>query len=197
MRQITQIPRLAGIHPDAEPAIIKERIRSSANASFSISGTLSRNEVLQRAQYWVDRGFIYGQPDAPDSSGRRYRTDCAGLVSNAWRLGGSPLTNDFLANALNGVANMRVVRLDDLRSGDALVRDTDGADSDGHIALFAFWKDVADPRKGAYVYSFEALGETVRNPYVPSNFGNRGFDDWSRLTSYIPIRYNNVVEKQR
>lgn len=150
MGQIKEVLQLTGIHPDAEPGVV------------GIAGVLSGNDVLRRAQYWADRGIIGGQPDAPDRSGRRYRTDGAGLVSNAWSLAASPTINEILANALHGVANMQAVRLEDLRPGDALVRDADTAGGDGHIALFAFWSDAADPRKGAYVYSFEASGENQR-----------------------------------
>lgn len=194
MLTIPKTPRRNGLNPDAEPAVVKDGIRSSASARSGNNDMLSQNEVLQRAQYWVDQGFIHGQPDAPDSSGHRYCSDGAGLVANAWRLAGSPPISHFLTNALNGAASMRAVRLDDVRPGDALIHGAEAADGDNHIALFAFWKDATDLRKGAYVYSFRARGETVRNPYALSNLGNLGFDDWSKLSSCISIRYDNILE---
>jgi len=52
------------------------------------------------------------------------------------------------------------------------------------------WSDHA---QGAYVYSFDTDGETVEIPYVVSNFGHLGFDSWSELTTYDPIRYKNII----
>jgi hypothetical protein len=159
----------------------------------AVGGTLASDEVLQRAQYWVDRGFTYSQSrSAPDSNGRLYRTDCSGLVSNAWHLTSSLLTNEFLSNARANAAAMRVISLDELMPGDAIVRDNDGFGPDGHMELFAFWRNDADHHQGAYVYSFNTSGETVQNPYANSNFGHLGLDSWSELTTYTAIRYTNV-----
>jgi hypothetical protein len=168
--------------------------QGSALAS-NVGGALTRTEMLQRAQYWVDRGFTYSQStSAPDSSGRNYRTDCSGLVSNAWHLSSSLVTNQFLSNAQANAAAMQVISLDSLEPGDAVVRDSDGFGPDGHIELFAFWANAADHRQGAYVYSFNEDGETVENPYAASNFGNWGFDSWSELSGYTAIRYTNRID---
>lgn len=163
-------------------------------ASSSVGGTLPRSEVLQRAQYWADRGFTYQGANAPDSSGKNYRTDCSGLVSNAWHLSDSLTTDVFLANARNNRASMRVIGLDELQPGDAMVRDNDGPGSDGHMELFASWVNSSNHRQGANVYSFNSTGETVRTPFGLSNRGNRGFDAWSELVTYTAIRYGNVTD---
>ena len=58
-----------------------------AQAASSVGGSISREEVLERAQYWVDRNVIYSQNRTfPDAQGKRYRTDCSDLVSLAWHM---------------------------------------------------------------------------------------------------------------
>jgi hypothetical protein len=169
-------------------------VPGTAQAS-SVNGPISRGEVIDRAQYWVDQGYTYTQTGTrfpgPDG-GQIYRRDCSGLVSMAWHLNTSLLTNEFLSKAQNG-NGMHVIARDDLRPGDAMVRDSDGSGPDGHMELFAFWKNQANHSEGAYVYSFNSDGQTVQNPYRVNNLGNLGFDSWSEVTSYTPIRYDNIV----
>ncbi|MFD5828348.1 FG-GAP-like repeat-containing protein [Lentzea sp. NPDC060358] len=164
-------------------------------AASAVNGPISRDEVLARAQHWVDRGHTYDQGGTrvpgPDG-GQTYRRDCSGLVSMAWHLGTSLLTNEFLSRARAG-NGMRVIGVDDLKPGDAMVRDNDGYGDDGHMELFAFWKNPSNHRQGAYVYSFNKKGETVQNPYRTNNVGKLGFNEWSEIDDYTPIRYNNIT----
>ncbi|MGR4880788.1 hypothetical protein ACIPUC_15485 [Streptomyces sp. LARHCF249] len=166
-----------------------------AQAASSLSGTVSRTEIMTRAQSWVDRGITYTQANQEwdIDGGHRYRRDCSGLVAMAWHLGSSPLTQDFLANAQAG-NGMHVISRDDFRPGDAMVRDADGAGPDGHMELFSHWRNPADHSQGAYVYSFNENGETVENPSADSNYGNRGFNSWSELASFTAIRYGRAME---
>ncbi|MFC4145543.1 FG-GAP repeat domain-containing protein, partial [Micromonospora mangrovi] len=149
-------------------------------------GPISRGEILDRAQYWVDQGITYDTnalTAGPD--GGSYRRDCSGLVSMAWHLTSNYNTTAF--QQLDGSHPWHALgSLGDLQPGDAIVRT-------GHMELFARWKSVADHSQGAYVYSFNQTGETVRNPDAVSNFGNIGFDSYSDLTTYTPIRYDHVV----
>jgi hypothetical protein len=162
---------------------------SAAHAS-SVGGSITRNEILARAQYWVNAGYVYS-PNAPssysyddDAYGTSYRDDCSGLVSEAWHLSKSYVTGDFQ----DGVAPYTTLgSLDDLLPGDAIVRT-------GHMELFAFWKSGSDHSLGAYVYSFNSNNYTVENPYANNNVGVLGFDSWSDLTSYAPIRYSHVID---
>src|SRR5262245_53344488 len=65
---------------------------SVSQAESVMGGTITRSEVLARAQYWVDIGVKYNltrqsgtlQPDR--EGGHRYGPDCSGLVSMAWHL---------------------------------------------------------------------------------------------------------------
>ncbi|MFJ4851106.1 FG-GAP repeat domain-containing protein [Streptomyces sp. NPDC088733] len=155
---------------------------SAAHAASSVGGTITRSEVLSRAQYWADHGYTYDQgSSAPDPQGRGYRKDCSGLVSMTWHLSSSQSTASFPGSGLITYLST----LDQLQPGDAVLRS-------GHMELFAKWKNPSDHGQGAYVYSFNQDGETVRNPYTNSNFGNLGFDTWSELTTYDPIRYKNI-----
>ncbi|MFI5593373.1 hypothetical protein ACIA5G_50570 [Amycolatopsis sp. NPDC051758] len=159
-------------------------------------GPIARAETLARAQNWVDRSITYTQTGtwATDPDGAHtYRRDCSGLVSMAWHLGSSLVTNQFLDKARAG-DGMHVIPFDDLRPGDAMVRDSDGSGSDGHMELFSHWVNSGNHSQGAYVYSFNSTGETVRNPYANNNFGNLGRNSDSEMRSYTPIRYNRIVE---
>ncbi|GAA2036385.1 hypothetical protein GCM10009839_41600 [Catenulispora yoronensis] len=161
----------------------------TASAASGVGGTITRSEILQRAQYWVDQGYVYS-PDAPnkytyspDAAGKSYRNDCSGLVSEAWHLSSSQTTDSFPGSGL--ITNLS--GLDQLKPGDAVLRT-------GHIELFARWKSASDHTQGAYVYSFNRAGETVENPTTVSNFGNLGFDSWSDLNTYHAVRYIHVVD---
>jgi hypothetical protein len=135
-----------------------------ATAALStVGGPITRAEVLQRAQFWVDQDVTYTQQhEAPDPQGKPYRRDCSGLVSMAWHLHVSRNTMQFRA----GKDNVKLPSLHDLRPGDAVLKE-------GHIELFARWKDPSDHTDGAYVYSFNVEGHPVKNPNSP---GKRGFN---------------------
>jgi hypothetical protein len=168
-------------------------------AASSVDDYITRSEVLARAQYWVDQGYTYSQEQtAPDSSGRPYRTDCSGLVSMAWHLGTSYVT-DPTRGTLNFEtwSGKTVIGADQLQPGDAILQRNDPTNLH-HIELFASWKDPTDHTRGAWFYSFNHLGETVRNPYAPNNVGKYGEESWSEMTaSYAtPIRYNKILDEQ-
>ena len=168
---------------------------SHVGAASALNGTIARAEVLSRAQNWVDRRITYTQTGtwASDVDGAHtYRRDCSGLVSMAWHLGSSLVTNQFLdkARANDG---MHVIARDDLMAGDAMVRDKDGFGPDGHIELFSHWVNPANHGQGAYVYSFNRTGETVQNPYAVSNFGNLGRNSDADMRTFTPIRYNGIT----
>jgi hypothetical protein len=190
------IARLTVTFATAALTALSIAVPGTAHAS-TVNGPISRTEVLDRAQNWVDKGYTYTQTGThvpgPDG-GQTYRRDCSGLVSMAWHLSTSLITNEFLGKAQNG-NTMHVIARDDLRPGDAMVRDSDGSGPDGHMELFAFWKNQGDHGQGAYVYSFNSTGQTVQNPYKVNNNGNLGFDSWSEITSYTAIRYDRVLEQ--
>jgi hypothetical protein len=176
-------------------AVVVPLVTAPATAAASVrDGAISRSEVLARAQNWVDRRITYTQTGtwAADAEGAHtYRRDCSGLVSMAWHLGTSLVTNQFLDRARSG-NGMRVIPRADLKPGDAMVRDNDGPGRDGHMELFSHWVNPNDHNAGAYVYSFNDDGETVRNPYAVNNVDKLGRNDNAEMSQYTFIRYNKV-----
>lgn len=158
-----------------------------------IGGQIGRTEVLARAQHWVERRFTYGtqfkngsvtsKEHRPDARGKQYRTDCSGLVAMAWHLPQSLTTADMLRWA----GAFKLPSRDDLKPGDALLKD-------GHVELFVRWVDAKRHRKGAFVYSFNTFGETVRNPRARTNHGNLGRNDSDEMSLYRPVRYKKIVD---
>jgi hypothetical protein len=159
-----------------------------------IGGQIGRTEVLTRAQHWVERGYTYGTrfkngsatstESRPDASGKqRYRTDCSGFVSMAWHLSFSPTTRHMLT--WSGAWKLPSRR--DLKPGDALLKE-------GHVELFARWVNPKRHGDGAWVYSFNTFGETVRNPDRKTNHGNLGKNLSGEMAEYQPIRYKKIID---
>ncbi|MFF3018260.1 FG-GAP-like repeat-containing protein [Streptomyces sp. NPDC057939] len=144
-----------------------------AATSSSVNGSITRSEVVSRAQYWVDQQVPYSQGAvAPDSLGRNYRTDCSGLVSLAWHLGTSLTTYSLpqVSTKLSG--------LDDLQPGDAL------NNIDAHVVLFTGWTDAS--HTVANIIEQPKPGLTARkNTYTRSYINSAGFK---------PYRYNKIIE---
>lgn len=163
-----------------------------AQAASSVGGSISREEVLDRAQYWVDRNVIYSQNRTfPDEQGKKYRTDCSGLVSQAWHMStaGTYLDGGLNTDGFRAYSGKTVLgSVHDLKAGDALLRN-------GHIELFARWKDADDHRDGAFVYSLNGPtdGDWAKGPKKNTN-GQVGFNTWAEMTTYTPIRYDKITD---
>ncbi len=135
--------------------------------------------------------------DGTRPQGKAYRTDCSGLVSMAWHLSDAPNTDVFA----NSTTDTRWITLTGPNNGADAMRPGDGmvyrheAQNEGHIEIFARWKNPARHTDGAWVYSFNSNGATVRWPNANSNFGNLGFDTWSEITGYDKyIKYRYILE---
>ncbi|MER5486131.1 VCBS repeat-containing protein [Streptomyces sp. NPDC002812] len=144
-----------------------------AATSSSVNGSISRAEVLSRAQYWVDQKVPYSQTTwVPDSLGRPYRADCSGLVSLAWHLGSS-LTTWTLPQV-----STRLADLDDLQPGDAL------NNIDQHVVLFTGWTDAS--HTVANIIEEPRSGLTARkNTYTR---------DYINVANFKGYRYNKIIE---
>ncbi|RCG27877.1 VCBS repeat-containing protein [Sphaerisporangium album] len=172
-----------------------------AHAASSAGGQITRSEVLARAQHWVDQGYTY--LNSSDKStwrtgptgGERYRRDCSGLISMVWHLTEGYYDTSVFESWIGGSRLTRLGSFNDLKPGDAVLRVNFKGLSD-HTELFARWKNNANHSEGAYFYSFNSTGETVRNPSRNSNFGNLGFRSLNDITSNFEhaIHYNNVIE---
>ncbi|MFE3578275.1 FG-GAP repeat domain-containing protein [Streptomyces vinaceus] len=147
---------------------------AAATASTStVGGSITRTEMINRAQYWVDQGVPYSQQASyRDQQGRLYRTDCSGLVSMAWHLPTSA-TTWTLPNYSTKLAS-----LDDLQPGDAL------NNINAHVVLFAGWTDSS--RTVANIIEHARPGtDARRSTYTRSYITSNGFK---------PYRYNKVAD---
>ncbi|WP_426367997.1 hypothetical protein [Streptomyces sp. E-08] len=135
--------------------------------------TLTRSEVLQRANSWVGLGLVY----SGGGTYQGYRTDCSGYASMAWQLGGPGLDTTSYVPA--GAAEW--IDKADLKPGDALLND--GAGPNGHIALFANWTDASHTSYMGYEFTPGGVQyRTIPYPY----FSGHG--------TFKPVRANNVVD---
>ncbi|MEO3863123.1 VCBS repeat-containing protein [Acrocarpospora sp. B8E8] len=171
-----------------------------AHAS-TVGGEITRNEVLERAQNWVDRGIKYNLTRSsaslttdPEGS-HRYGPDCSGFVSMVWHLEPGQYGGLNTSGFASWSGKINLSSLHDLLPGDALLRS-------GHIELFAGWKNESDHGQGAYVYSLNGTGNPDANGWendwakgpTANSHGQTGFNSWSDLTTYQPIRYRNIKD---
>ncbi|WP_146103767.1 hypothetical protein [Nonomuraea solani] len=174
----------------------------TAHAESSPGGRITRSEVLARAQNWVDRNVRYNLTRLPntlvtDAEGdNKYGPDCSGLVSMAWHITANSgkdgnSTDDFAG--YSGKVNLS--SLHQLLPGDAILRN-------GHMELFARWKNEQDHTQGAWTYSLNGGSDSnndgwqddwAKGPVVNSH-GDRGDESWASMQNYTPIRYKNIVD---
>ncbi|MFI2209816.1 FG-GAP-like repeat-containing protein [Streptomyces sp. NPDC020141] len=179
LRSVLTAAALAGVvlatvlPANAAPAPGAAVTAQAPSAASSVGGPISRGEILQRAQYWVDQRVPYSQSAFHgDPQGRTYRTDCSGLVSMAWRLTGSAVTGT-LPQFSTGLAS-----LDDLQPGDAL------NDVETHVMLFVGWTDSTRTR--AEIIEHARPGTVARKESYPRSYLiDKGFK---------PYRYNKVTD---
>ena len=176
--------------------------RGQANAASTAGGPITRSEVLTRAQNWVARGVQYNLTRRSNTlitdvdGSHKYGPDCSGLVSMAWHITansgkGGNSTSDFASWS----GKSYLSSLHDLKPGDAILKD-------GHMELFARWKNTGDHSQGAWTYSLnggsDPDGDGWENDWAkgPSanSRGQVGSESWSSMQNYRPIRYDNIVE---
>ncbi|MFD4676440.1 hypothetical protein ACFWNN_42430 [Lentzea sp. NPDC058450] len=131
---------------------------------------VTRDQILARAQVWIDAGVPYSTTNRRDG----YRTDCSGFVSHAWTA-----STGFTTRSLPSISH-RITK-DDLRPGDAVLRNPD-LDGMGHVRLFTGWADAAKTVMRTYE---QTSPTTVAREHT-----------WSAVVAggYLPYRYNNVID---
>ncbi len=155
---------------------------SAAQATSSVGGSITRSEIITRAKYWVDKKVPYSQAATyPDPQGKRYRTDCSGMVSMAWHLDttGTYLDGGYNTGQFGSWSGKTNISWSQLRSGDAVL-----GVGYGHIALFDTWADSA--HTAIWVYQENAQG-------TPANHTKNSVS-WYQSNGFQPIRYNKVIE---
>ncbi|MFI1170411.1 peptidoglycan-binding protein [Streptomyces melanogenes] len=159
---------LYGAHP-AEGAAARY-----SNSPRLRGRSISRSEVLRRAQSWVNQ-------QVPYSMGRYwsdgYRQDCSGFVSMAWGLGSSQTTW-----TLPGFATR--ISKGQLKPGDILVRNNTASPQSGsHVVLFGGWADASRTHYIAY----EQTRPHTKKRKTPYTY-------WNHSGSYVPYRYNGITD---
>lgn len=161
----------------------------------SIASEIAVNDIMGRAQQWVDLkvpycGGVRGGRDLicggtcrrPSAPWNNYRTDCSGFVSWAWQIPDVPATATYVRDR-GGPNGWRTVAIDDLQTGDAMV-------ANGHIKLFS--KMVGS--NAAEILEEYGCGKVARK--AVQSFTRLGgttfrFNGDSRV--YHPIRRNDVT----
>ncbi|MFE9566795.1 RICIN domain-containing protein [Streptomyces sp. NPDC006487] len=145
-------------------------------ASAKVGSPMTREQVIQRAQSWVDQKVPYSQKGAwPEKAiGREWRTDCSGFVSMAWMLPASETTR-----TLPDVAEP--ISTAELLPGDIL-------NSPEHVVLFAGWIDKA---KGTFTFYQESNSSRPTN----KSTGSLKADLLSNhpVSSYTARRYIRIL----
>jgi hypothetical protein len=157
-----------------------ETLTTAEAASLAAAGYgdgIHRAEVMTRAKDWYNRNVPYNQSaTAWDvNHGKRYRTDCSGYVSMAWKLPTS-LTTSTLDNVSH------VINWNDLLPGDSLLY------PGHHVQIFDKWNNP-DTKAAFWIYE-EGSTDTdmnYRKVDVQAERGNEkdGF-------KYHPYRYNGI-----
>ncbi len=154
------------------------------------ASAITRNDVLARAQRWVDSPVGYSQSKYHAG----YRTDCSGYVSMCWKTGTSWSTRSF-----RNVAHR--IKSSELKPGDAMLK------RGYHIRLFYGWLDPEHTYYVAYesgngkvaVCRIHRLRDDLDFGYVPARFDriknspapsnllrNGSFNTWARSWSSAP-----------
>jgi hypothetical protein len=136
-------------------------------------GTITRAQILARAQLWLNEQVPYSQTSWWRDADGIYRQDCSGYVSMAWALDQSI---DFWTGNLNTVSH--VVPAAQLLPGDILL-------SNSHTVLFAGW---ADPQHTAFDYYEESHTGTNARFVVDAPI------DRFLAGGFTPFRYDGVQD---
>jgi len=135
-------------------------------------GTISRAQMLLRAQRWLAERVPYSQTSWWRDANGIYRQDCSGYVSMAW---GLEEDIDFWTGNLNTVSH--VIPSDQLLPGDILL-------SSSHTVLFAGWADTAHTMFDYYQESHSGTNaEFVVNAPIGAFLG----------AGFTPFRYDGVL----
>ncbi|GAA3657027.1 cell wall-associated NlpC family hydrolase [Lentzea atacamensis] len=143
----------------------QETAISQVEAAAGYGGAITRTEVMKRAKDWWDRKIPYSQSAyAWDiNKGKKYRTDCSGFVSMAWKL-----TTSRNTSTLDEVATK--ITWGGLKPGDMILRN-------GHVKLFEKWADSA--HTVAWIYEEGSTATDMDHEKVSiSSLKSGGYAPW-------------------
>lgn len=130
------------------------------------SSSISRDQIMQRAQVWVDEKIPYSQTATTNG----YRQDCSGYVSYSWASstsGGGHVTSNMQEICTK-------ISKSDMKKGDALLKPST------HVLLFGGWIDS----DAFYEYAEHQPGDVCRK--------STGSYNYFATNGYFPCRYNLV-----
>lgn len=163
------------------------RVSSPAHASSTVGGSITRTEVLTRAEWWVNTyGVIYSQnqnDQKADPDGHPYRPDCSGFISMAWHLPKKSDGWDRNTGDLDAFGDTTYLSsLGELLPGDAIL-----GESYGHVALFDRWANPS--RTEMWIYDEYKSGREGRHIIQSRTWyeseGFRGLR-YDKITSMMP-----------
>jgi hypothetical protein len=130
------------------------------------ASSISRDQIMQRAQVWVDEKVPYSQTATTNG----YRQDCSGYVSYCWASstsGGGHVTSNMQEICTK-------ISKNDLKKGDAILKPSQ------HVLLFGGWIDS----DAFYEYAEHQSGDVCRK--------STGYYSYFSSNGYFPCRYNLV-----
>lgn len=133
--------------------------------------TISRHDVLLRAQSWIVEHVMYSQTHYHTNRYGRYRQDCSGYVSMCWHLPTSYTTATIMQVAHR-------ISWAQLLPGDALWHNSPQL---AHIALFVGWADRAHTQP------------VVDEEYETGHPCTRRKWNHAWAAEFTPIRYNHII----
>ena len=138
--------------------VTAENLRGNSTVS------ISRQDIINRAQDWVNRGIMYSQSDYTDG----YRQDCSGYVSMAWASSQPGHTTYNMQDICHRIDRSQI------QPGDAILN------PQNHVLIFDRWVDS----DSFYQYAEIDWGRPATHNIVSYN--------WFASNGYFPCRYNNV-----
>ncbi|MFE4975584.1 peptidoglycan-binding protein, partial [Kitasatospora sp. NPDC056651] len=135
---------------------------------------VTRAQIIQRAQNWVNQGVPYSMSRYWSDG---YRQDCSGFVSMAWGLSSSQ-TTWTLPNFAERIGK------NDLQPGDVLIYNNPANPQAGsHVTIFGGWTDSSRTQYIAY----EQTNPSTKKRTTPYAY-------WNNSGSYVPYRYTGLSD---
>ncbi|RSS44238.1 VCBS repeat-containing protein [Streptomyces sp. WAC08241] len=157
-----------------------QALTASVADDSDVNGEITREEILARAQSWIDQQVPYSQTRYHSDRNGKYRQDCSGFVSMAWHLKASASNNYGATTWTLPNYAVRLGSLDDLRPGDMIDR------IQSHVVLFKGWTDSSHTT--AVVLEEAHSGTNARQSTRSRSYLlDNGF---------LPYRYKKVIEER-
>lgn len=143
----------------------------------------TREQIITRAQVWVDRRIAYNQAGFTDG----YRQDCAGYVAYAWGIT-TPTgeAQNLYTGSLADISSP--ISKDQLMAGDILLNDTAVEMDNRHVVIFHKWANSA---KTSY-WAYELSPDFAKYRELPYPY-QTGYE----AEKYLPYRRNDLLVLSR